>query len=119
MAIKFIMRLIISYFLPLFIPFLIVRIKFKPSFVRCEPSFISLAILHQSEKSFCFIPSTGYFLKKGMIKLVISEYFTIVKETKGLLFYLYIVPLPKYLEINSIKILSLSSCLILILNITW
>nr|YP_010130212.1 LAGLIDADG endonuclease [Clavaria fumosa]QPZ51114.1 LAGLIDADG endonuclease [Clavaria fumosa] len=97
-----------------------VFIKFKPSFVRCDPSFIILATLHQAKKSFCFTPNTGYFSKKGMIKLVLSEYFITAKEQHlyPLVYDGYILPHLKYLDINFIKYLSLSCCLILNLKIT-
>lgn len=83
MEIKFIMQLFYYFFLPVFIPDLIVRINSKPSIVKCDPSFISFAILHQSKKSFCFIPIRGYNSKKGIILSMISENLTMTKVTAG------------------------------------
>jgi hypothetical protein len=48
------------YYLLLFNPDFIVRIKFNPSSVRWEPSFIILAILHQSRKSYSLTPSNFF-----------------------------------------------------------
>nr|QTG38697.1 hypothetical protein [Ganoderma sp. TQC-2021a] len=117
MEIKFIMQLNYFLVLPLFIPSLIIRIIFNPSIVRCDPSVISFAALHQSKKSFCFIPIRGYNSKKGITFSIRSENLTITKVTDGNWVCFSILPEPKYLIINSINLVSLSCCGIL--NLNW
>jgi len=59
------------------------KILFRPSCVRGNPLFISLATLHQSRESNSFTPSRGFFSKKGIILLLISEKLNSVKTTAG------------------------------------
>lgn len=92
----------------MFIPDFISLIKFNPSCVSCVAAFINLAILHQSIESSNLIPSNGFISKKGIIILVISEIFYIVKTTAAFPGYLYILPEPKYLAKSSINFYSLT-----------
>ena len=92
----------------MFIPDFISRIKFKPSSVRWEPSVINFATLHQSRESNSFTPSSGFFSKKGIIILIMSEKLNIVKTTAGFPGYSYNFPEPRYQIKYSISFLSLS-----------
>lgn len=110
------MQLIYYFGLPLFIPPLIVRIKFNSSIVRCDPLFISFATLHQSKKSSCFIPTRGYDSKKGINFSTICENLTMTNVTAGNLVCFSKTAEPKYLIKTSISLVSLSCCGILNLN---